>query len=86
MNPKTMKQFNTLNADVLATVEGGVGYTWACLDGKSSHWHLFRSTAKRQYESIYEHFRCNLCHFPCLIASFWLSLFGVLGYQIGKVY
>ncbi|HEP1825708.1 bacteriocin [Streptococcus suis] len=34
MNTKTMEQFNVLNADTLATVEGGIGpVTWGIIAG-----------------------------------------------------
>lgn len=46
MNTKTMKQFNVLNADALAAVEGGWGYRWRCNNGKTSAWHMFRDTAQ----------------------------------------
>ncbi|HEP1835259.1 TPA: ComC/BlpC family peptide pheromone/bacteriocin [Streptococcus suis] len=49
MNTKTMEQFNMLNADTLATIEGGgifIGFRWVCTDGKKSAWHMFKGTAQ----------------------------------------
>ncbi|KIS08005.1 bacteriocin [Streptococcus equi subsp. zooepidemicus Sz16] len=32
MNTKTIEQFSTMTADMLAGVEGGWGYRWRCTD------------------------------------------------------
>ncbi|AIA67625.1 TPA: ComC/BlpC family leader-containing pheromone/bacteriocin [Streptococcus equi subsp. zooepidemicus] len=51
MNTKTIEQFSTMTADMLAGVEGGWGYRWRCTDGYTSAWHLLRDTAQENADN-----------------------------------
>lgn len=46
MNTQAIEQFEVINSEKLAAVEGGVGYKWRCSDGFTSAWHMFRNTAQ----------------------------------------
>jgi bacteriocin-like protein len=65
MTKEISQKFETINNQALSTIEGGLGYRWACSDGTKSAWHAKKATAQanaNSYMKIHRGVVCSVFH------------------------